>query len=105
MTSCVITRNYYAGNKKLIKDPKGQIFQELEWLLNKVPSPTTELGSVVIYCGHGIVHILSDWEKNQTDHDAKDEFNDILFNYDKLSRESHSTASYTEFNVNILLAA
>ena len=39
------------------------------------------------------------------DHDAKEEFNDRLFNYDKLSRESHSAASYTKFNANILLSA
>ena len=45
------------------------------------------------------------WKIIQTDHDAKEEFNDRLFNYDKLSRESHSAASYTKFNANILLAA
>ena len=47
----------------------------------------------------------SRWKIIQPDHDAKEEFNDILFNYEKLSRESHSAASYTEFNANILLAA
>ena len=35
------------------------------------------------------------------DHDA----NDRLFNYDRLSRELHSAANYTEFNAKIILAA
>ena len=48
---------------------------------------------------------IIDWKRIQMDHDAKEEFNDRLFNYDKLSRESHSAASYTKFNANILLSA
>ena len=45
------------------------------------------------------------WKRIQTDHDAKDEFNERLSNYDRLSREPHSAASYTEFNANIILAS
>ena len=48
---------------------------------------------------------IIDWKIIQTDHDAKEGFNDRLSNYDRLSRESHYAASYTEFNANILLAA
>ena len=48
---------------------------------------------------------IIDWKRIQTEHDAKDKFNDRLFNYDRLSRELHSAANYTEFNANIILAA
>ena len=48
---------------------------------------------------------IIDWKRIQTDHDAKDGFNYRLFNYDRLSRELHSAANYSEFNANIILAA
>ena len=48
---------------------------------------------------------IIDWKRIKTNHDAKDEFNNKLFYYDKLSSEYHSAASYTKFNANILLAA
>ena len=48
---------------------------------------------------------IIDWKRIQTNHDTKDEFNNRLFNYVKLSRESHSAASYIEFNTIILRAA